>query len=180
MPNAENFVAAPAQEAGQNALEETPRNETRRAFLRCLLGATGAVVLGGCHSGESSTAAEQAARLGVLVPVEAQPEADGSFRVPGGGKLQPRQALAFTINGKRPGILVTNASGQLIALSRLCTHMGCLLEWHVKNPDQLKCPCHESSFDLKGKRLGGPAQKPLFAYEARRDGEDALVRLPAS
>jgi Rieske Fe-S protein len=180
MLDAENSIAAPTPESDPNRADGLAKKEARRTFLRCLVGATGAVVLGGCSTGQSSTSAEQAARLGVLIPVEAQPQPDGTFHVPGGGKLQPRQALAFTINGNRPGILVTTAAGELIALSRLCTHMGCLLEWHIKHPETLKCPCHESSFDLGGKRLGGPAQKPLLAYEVRRAGENAVITLPSS
>ncbi len=41
-----------------------------------------------------------------------------------------------------------------------CTHMGCILNYN--NKDKLfECPCHGSVFDLSGKRLKGPARKPL-------------------
>ena len=51
-------------------------------------------------------------------------------------------------------------SGQLVALSRKCTHLGCSVQW---NPSlgTWDCPCHGSRYDPRGKVIQGPAQRNL-------------------
>lgn len=51
-------------------------------------------------------------------------------------------------------------SGQLHAVSAVCTHLGCVVNW---NPAEKTwdCPCHGSRFDLEGKVLQGPALHDL-------------------
>jgi Rieske Fe-S protein len=53
------------------------------------------------------------------------------------------------------GIMVVRAGPNLVALSSVCTHMGC----KVKSQDNtsFKCPCHGSQYDLTGKVIHGPA-----------------------
>ena len=63
----------------------------------------------------------------------------------------------------------------LIALSRVCTHVGCVVAAPVNN--ELGCPCHGSVFNLEtGAVKQGPAAKPLptFKLEARSDGIYAI------
>ncbi len=49
---------------------------------------------------------------------------------------------------------VVNDGGAIRALSSVCTHMGCTLQfrpdWH-----DLRCPCHGASFDLAGRLANG-------------------------
>ncbi len=58
------------------------------------------------------------------------------------------------------------------AVSRICTHLGCRLNFQ-QNDNELLCPCHASRFSPAGKRLAGPAQRdlPLFAAERIMDGD---------
>lgn len=63
----------------------------------------------------------------------------------------------------------------LIALSKVCTHFGCVVTAPVNN--ELGCPCHGSVFSLEtGAVKQGPANKPLptFKLEARSDGIYAI------
>ncbi len=53
-----------------------------------------------------------------------------------------------------------------IALSRNCTHLGCTVPWDVKE-QKFVCPCHGSTFDLKGLVLTSPAIRPLDYYPVR-------------
>jgi nitrite reductase/ring-hydroxylating ferredoxin subunit len=66
--------------------------------------------------------------------------------VPAGG------ALRFT-TAAFDGYVV-NDGGEIRALSSVCTHMGCTLQfrpgWH-----DLRCPCHGASFDLNGELANG-------------------------
>jgi ubiquinol-cytochrome c reductase iron-sulfur subunit len=51
----------------------------------------------------------------------------------------------------------------LVAYSKICTHAGCPLGLYLAATHQLRCPCHQSTFDvLDGARpVYGPAPKPL-------------------
>ncbi len=53
-----------------------------------------------------------------------------------------------------------NEAGEIIKLSAVCTHLGCIVSWDKENKNWL-CPCHESRFDINGKVLEGPAKKDL-------------------
>ena len=56
-----------------------------------------------------------------------------------------------------PAILIHDEQ-DFIALSLVCTHLGCTLE---SKKDGFSCPCHGSRFDTQGKMTRGPARKPL-------------------
>ncbi len=66
------------------------------------------------------------------------------------------------INGRRC-FIIKDEKG-LRALSAVCTHLGCTVNW-VPDNDRLECPCHGSIFNEQtGKVLGGPAPRPLEWY----------------
>jgi cytochrome b6-f complex iron-sulfur subunit len=52
---------------------------------------------------------------------------------------------------------VVNDDGVIRALSAVCTHMGCTLQFRPKWSD-LRCPCHGASFDLAGELANGRAR----------------------
>ncbi|MDF2439726.1 MAG: cytochrome b6-f complex iron-sulfur subunit [Abditibacteriota bacterium] len=181
---------------------ETPHavELTRRAFCgglcQCVLSVAGAVAgaaaLGGCSAGEGDTAggsrAPDAAGSGPATSA-AVPEAGGKWRVAGGGKIAPGSSLAFTLQTTadapiEPALLIADAKGELTALNALCTHVGCTVVWQTKanagahtkvQAGELRCPCHGSRFDSKGRVLQGPATRPLAKYDVQRSGDDALI-----
>ena len=60
--------------------------------------------------------------------------------------------------------LYRDQDGELHAISSVCTHRGCDVEWN----DQDKvwdCPCHGSRFAPAGDVINGPAVKPLQQVE---------------
>ena len=55
---------------------------------------------------------------------------------------------------------VVNDSGNLSAISGVCTHQGCLLR-HNEAAGRLDCPCHRASFSLQGDVLQQQFRQPL-------------------
>ena len=55
--------------------------------------------------------------------------------------------------------LVHIAEG-FFSLSAICTHLGCMTAWKPEL-NMIACPCHGSRFNQEGKKLAGPAPKPL-------------------
>ena len=53
--------------------------------------------------------------------------------------------------------------GGFLALSRKCTHLGCALPW-VAGKQKFVCPCHASSFDIRGVVVSPPAPRALDIY----------------
>ena len=52
----------------------------------------------------------------------------------------------------------TGAVEDFVALSSTCPHLGCQVHWEAVN-ERFFCPCHNGSFDLSGKPLGGPVKE---------------------
>ena len=74
----------------------------------------------------------------------------------------PADRLAGTVEG-------------LVAYSKICTHAGCPLDLYLAATHELRCPCHQSTFNvLDGATpVYGPAPKPLpqLPIEANAAGE---------
>ncbi len=60
------------------------------------------------------------------------------------------------------------------AFSAVCPHLGCSVE---SRGDGFACPCHGSSFDSRGRVLGGPAPRGLDPLEVRVKAEDQGVEV---
>ncbi len=56
--------------------------------------------------------------------------------------------------------VIRHSSDGFIALSLVCTHLGCTVE---EAPGGFQCPCHGSRYDTQGSVTRGPAAKPLRA-----------------
>lgn len=57
-------------------------------------------------------------------------------------------------------VLVRKRGGELVALSAVCTHLGCIVQWEKEKQDFL-CPCHAGHYSPEGAVLSGPPPKPL-------------------
>jgi cytochrome b6-f complex iron-sulfur subunit len=76
------------------------------------------------------------------------------------------------------GFLV-HSDGELYALSRICTHMGCMLDVN-REERTFECPCHGAEFDLRGTLRYGPKKyglplPPLPPLRTRVRGETVEV-----
>ncbi len=69
-------------------------------------------------------------------------------------------------------------NGKIVALSPVCTHLGCMVDWNTnkKHPEQFYCPCHDGLYKKDGTNVEGtPPTRPLDVYPYKEvDGYLAL------
>jgi cytochrome b6-f complex iron-sulfur subunit len=71
----------------------------------------------------------------------------------------PGDARFFSFNGTT-AVLANSRNIGFIALSAVCTHLGCIVQWQ-KDKQQFLCPCHAGQYTENGTVIGGPPPKPL-------------------
>ena len=139
----------------------------RRDFLVLGACAVGCAALGGC----ASTAA-----LAV---------------VPSGGRIRLRRSQLQGLSGPNgyvrltpsgsptPIYLLTLPEGGHVALSPICTHLGCTVD---VAGSRLVCPCHGSTYARDGSVLRGPAERALGRYPVTETpgGEIVIELEPAA
>lgn len=62
------------------------------------------------------------------------------------------------------GVWIVKNEGKLVALSNICTHLGCIPNW-LPAELKFKCPCHGSGYYMNGINFEGPAPRPLERYK---------------
>ena len=60
-------------------------------------------------------------------------------------------------------LVVCIAEKQWIGVWKICTHGDCDVEWD-ETVASVRCPCHNSLFDIDGQVLQGPADRALKSY----------------
>ena len=83
-------------------------------------------------------------------------------------EVAPGQTKGFAAGGVL-GYLI-NDHNNLVAVSALCTHMGCRLK-PMQGPLGLRCLCHGSRFSVDGAIIAGPASVPLPHIAIRIEGD---------
>jgi cytochrome b6-f complex iron-sulfur subunit len=122
-------------------------NSDRRKFLEICLG--GIAVL--------SAAAAAYPVFRYLSPL---PDKSGTTRVSiPENEIIEGEAKFFQYAGSA-AVLLKPRGGNLIALSAVCTHLGCIVQWQ-KDQQEFLCPCHAGHYTAEGKVISGPPPKPL-------------------
>ena len=73
--------------------------------------------------------------------------------------LADGEGRIISVDGEKLAVY-KNEQGTVHAVSPVCTHMRCLVEWNG-GEKTWDCPCHGSRFDFEGRVLEGPAKKDL-------------------
>lgn len=140
---------------------------SRHAFLRLALGGAGAVYAGA---------------LGYPIyrylasPVEkaSQEAAVTEVTLTGAQKLPAGSAMIFKF-GAKPSLLIHHADGNWTALSAVCTHLGCTVQFQPEQ-HRIYCACHGGVYDAQtGANVAGPPPKPLARYQVKLTGDDIVV-----
>jgi Rieske Fe-S protein len=76
--------------------------------------------------------------------------------------------------GSRPGLLVRTADGEYRAMSAICTHLNCTVQYR-SDVREVWCACHNGFYDLNGRNVAGPPPRPLESYDVHINGDDVVV-----
>ena len=143
--------------------EVTRHEPARRRFMQVLLG-------GGLLA---SAVAFLYPVLRYLVPPAATDLGGDSVVAAKVGELKVNSGKIFRF-GSRPGLLVRTADGDYRAVSAVCTHLNCTVQYR-SDVREVWCACHNGFYDLNGRNLSGPPPRPLDSYEVHINGEDVVV-----
>lgn len=109
----------------------------------------------------------------------------GKFLAPPSGKnsskpislkrsaISPGEARNIVFGGV-PAMVIHRPGRGFIAFSRICTHLGCLVDYEQAR-NRIFCPCHAAVFDLEGNVVTGPPPKPLPKLPLRVEGESIVI-----
>jgi cytochrome b6-f complex iron-sulfur subunit len=143
-----------------------PSPTSRRQFLERLsraflglwaVGGAGAIVAYMKAPDRSEDAAERMVRVGML----------DDLRI-GDARL--------VRHGVRPFYVIRTDASRVVALSAVCTHVRCILNYD-RERHGLVCPCHDGRFDLAGNVVSGPPPRPLPVYEVSTRAGEVFVRV---
>ncbi len=89
------------------------------------------------------------------------------------GDLRPNGSKIFRF-GTRPALLLMTAEGEYRALSAVCTHLSCTVQYR-KDLHQIWCACHNGLYDLNGRNISGPPPRPLDSFQVHVRGGEIVV-----
>lgn len=133
---------------------------TRRQFIACTGACALSAVLGasGCATTPTIRAHQDANSL--IIPRAALDDAAGP--------------LTITASGLSHPVILVPGEPEALALSGQCTHQGCSIR---VTSNQLRCPCHGSTFALDGAVQNGPAKRPLKRLALRFEADEIIIDL---
>ncbi len=70
--------------------------------------------------------------------------------------------------------VLTNDGRTYIAMSNICTHLGCHIRW-IAEQNHFFCPCHNGVFDPSGNVISGPPPRPLNRYDVKVEAGQLYV-----
>ena len=77
-------------------------------------------------------------------------------------------------NHPKVKIWLSNSDEGVMALYKVCTHLGCLYSWDNQE-NKFICPCHGSQFQKNGEYLEGPAPRSLDRFVVQVTTPDGEV-----
>jgi cytochrome b6-f complex iron-sulfur subunit len=148
------------------AEEPTSRNDAqeRRHFLETFFGAS--VV--------ASLASFLYPVLRYMIPPRTVEVSSGTVLAAHIGDLKPNSGEIFRF-GNRPALLILTSDGKYHALSAVCTHLACTVQYR-SDLHLVWCACHNGMYSVDGKNISGPPPRPLESYDVVLQGNDIYAR----
>lgn len=153
--------------------EPDPPGVSRRGFLRSAIWAIGAVI---------ASVYAVPALFYLLAPALRKAVEESWIPLGPVSKVEPgvptlfradvRRQTGWIVNEEQLTVYVLTDDGRTyIALSNVCTHLGCRVRW-VEDQQEYFCPCHNGVFDKVGRVVSGPPPRPLDQYPVKvEDGQ---------
>jgi Rieske Fe-S protein len=107
-------------------------------------------------------------------PTETTEQASSSVVIAQVSALVAGEGSNFTANDGTDAILFKTKDEKVYALSRICTHEGCSVEFDLAQ-NKLICPCHGATYEAPGGNvISGPTQRNLKKINVKIDGDNVL------
>ena len=110
----------------------------------------------------------------LIPPVTSEPslsELELPFKA---SELSPNSGRIVPFGGK-PILVFRTISGELKALTAVCTHLNCTVQYR-KDRSDVWCACHNGVYNLDGGNVSGPPPRPLLPLEVNVRGDKIVVR----
>jgi cytochrome b6-f complex iron-sulfur subunit len=79
-------------------------------------------------------------------------------------KLPPGSVQMFKF-GSAPAMLIHHKDGRWIAMTAVCTHLGCTVQYEPE-ADRIHCACHGGVYNAyTGANVSGPPPRPLKLFK---------------
>jgi len=79
-------------------------------------------------------------------------------------KIPEGSALMFKF-GTAPAMLIHHKDGSWVALTAVCTHLGCTVQYEPQM-NRIHCACHGGVYDSRtGANVSGPPPRPLRRFK---------------
>jgi Rieske Fe-S protein len=89
------------------------------------------------------------------------------------GDLKPSGSKVFRF-GNRPALLLLTSDGEYHAVSAVCSHLGCTVQYR-SDLHEIWCACHNGLYGLDGRNISGPPPRPLESFQVYVRGEEIIV-----
>jgi Rieske Fe-S protein len=89
------------------------------------------------------------------------------------GDLKANGSKVFRF-GSRPALLLLTAEGEYHAVSAVCTHLGCTVQYR-NDMHVIWCACHNGTYGLDGRNISGPPPRPLENFQVNIRGNEIVV-----
>ncbi|MBI9046302.1 MAG: ubiquinol-cytochrome c reductase iron-sulfur subunit [Anaerolineaceae bacterium] len=70
--------------------------------------------------------------------------------------------------------ILTEDGRVFIAMSNICTHLGCRVRW-IESDGEFLCPCHNAGFKKDGSVAFGPPPSPLDQFELKVEDDQIYI-----
>jgi Rieske Fe-S protein len=105
---------------------------------------------------------------------EQTPSQGGEVVIAQVSTLVAGEGFNFTANDGTDAILFKTKDEKVYALSRICTHEGCSVNFDLAQ-NKLICPCHGATYEApNGNVISGPTQRNLKKINVKIDGDNVL------